>query len=93
MEMINKYLILEKLDGSFRQDIPIGSKEVQGYALDEPKVGYPFYLYTSLDDIKVGEAIIPKEDLITSWTSVVREIDLENSIIRTVNSTYKFEIR
>ena len=91
--MTGKYIILEKLDGSFRQDLPIGNKEVQGYVLKEPKVGYPFYLYSSPEDVKIREAIIPKEDLPCAWTSVVREIDLENNIIKTANSTYKYEIR
>lgn len=91
--MVGKYIILEKLDGKHRIDLPIGNKEIQGYCLEEPKVGYPFFLYTSPKDIKIGEAIIPKEDLLTAWTSAVREIDLENNLIITNNSTYRIIIK
>ena len=91
--MIGKFITLEKLDGKFRQDLPIGNKEIRGYCLEEPQVGYQFYLYSSAEDVKIGEAIISKEDLPCSWTSVVREIDLENNIIKTANSVYKFEIK
>jgi hypothetical protein len=80
--MIGKYLILEKLDGAFRQDMLVGDKSIRGYVLEEPKVGYQFYLYNSPVDVKIGDAIIPKEDLPVAWTSVVREIDLENNIIK-----------
>lgn len=90
--MKNRYVILEKLNGSFRQDLPIGNKEVQGYCLEEPKVGHQFYLYTSPKDIKIGEAVIPKEQLICAWTSRIEEIDLINGIIKTKNSTYKIEV-
>ena len=91
--MKNKYVILEKLDGKFRQDMIVGDKSVQGWCLEEPQVGYQFYLYNSLEDVKIGEAVIPKEDLPCAWTSVVKEIDLENGIIRTANSTYKIIIK
>ena len=93
MDLKGKYIILEKLDGEHRIDLLIGNKEIQGYCLEEPKVGYPFFLYTSPEDIKIGEAIIPKEDLLTAWTSTVREIDLENNLIITNNSKYRYEIR
>ena len=89
--MISKYIILEKLDGSFRQDLPLGNKEIQGYCLHEPKIGEKFMLYNSPTDIIIEEATIPKEDLLVAYTSVVKEIDLENNIIKTANSTYKFE--
>ena len=91
--MIGKYIILEKLDGSFRQDLPLGNKNVQGYCLNEPKVGEQFMLYNSPTDVVIGEATVPKEDLLVAYTSVVKEIDLESSIIKTANSTYKFEIK
>ena len=91
--MIGKYIILEKLDGTFRQDLPLGNKKVQGYCLNETKVGEQFMLYNSPTDIVIGGATIPKEDLLVAYTSVVREIDLENNIIKTANSTYKFEIK
>ena len=91
--MIGKYIILEKLDGSFRQDLPLGNKEIQGYYLHEPKIGEQFMLYNSPTDIIIGEATIPKEDLLVAYTSVVKEIDLESNIIKTANSTYKFEIK
>ena len=91
--MKGKFVILEKLDGKFRQDLPVGNTLIRGYVLEEPKVGYQFYLYSSVEDVKIGEAVIPKEDLPCSWTSVVREIDLENNTIKTANSVYKIEIR
>jgi hypothetical protein len=89
----NKYIILEKLDGKFRQDLPIGNKGIQGWCLVEPQIGFQFYLYTSLEDVKIGEAVIPKEDLVCAWTSEVKSIDLENNIIKTKNSTYQFTIK
>lgn len=91
--MKGKYVILEKLDGSFRQDLPIGNKKIQGYCLEEPEVGYQFYLYTSPTDITIGEAVIPKEKLICSWTSRAESIDLENGLIKTKNSTYKIKVK
>lgn len=93
MELKNKYLILEKLDGTYRVDLPIGNKDIQGYCLEEPKVGFAFYLYSSNEDVKLGEAVIPKEDLLCAWTSAVREIDFENNLIKTNNSTYRYETR
>ena len=91
--MKGKYLILEKLDGKFRQDMLVGDRSIQGYCLEEPKVGYQFFLYNSPEDVKIGEVVIPKEDLPCAWTSTVREIDLENNIIKTNNSTYRYEIK
>jgi hypothetical protein len=91
--MKNKYIILEKIDGTFRQDMLMGNRSIQGWCLEEPQIGFQFYLYTSLEDIKIGGAVIPREDLPCAWTSTVDEIDLDNSIIRTRNSTYKFEIK
>ena len=91
--MNGKFIILEKLDGKFRQDLPVGNTLIRGYCLKEPKVGYQFFLYSSAEDVKIGESVIPKEDLLTAWTSVVREIDLENNIIKTANSVYKFEVK
>jgi len=93
MKFKGKYVILEKLDGTYRVDLPIGNRDVQGFALEEPKVGYPLFLYTSNEDVKIGEAIIPKEDLLTAWTSAVREIDFENKLIKTNNSTYRIIIK
>ena len=91
--MKGKFIILEKLDRKFRQDLPVGNTLIRGYCLKEPKVGYQFFLYSSAEDVKIGESVIPKEDLLTAWTSVVREIDLENNIIKTANSVYKFEVK
>jgi hypothetical protein len=91
--MRGKYMVLEKLDGKFRQDMLVGDRSIQGYVLEEPKVGYKFYLYSSPEDVKIGDAVIPKEDLICAWTSTVREVDLENNIIKTTNSTYRYEIK
>lgn len=93
MELKNKYLILEKLDGKFRQDMLVGNKEVQGFCLDEPTVGYPLYLYNCMKDIKVMGAVIPCNELPVSWTSRVESIDLEKGIIKTRNSTYKIEVK
>lgn len=91
--MIGKYIILEKLDGKFRQDMLVGDKSIQGWCIEPLTVGHQFYLYTSPTDIVIGEAVIPKEELICSWTSRVDSIDLENGIIKTKNSTYKIEIK
>ena len=91
--MKNKYIILEKLDGKFRQDLPNGNKEIQGWCLEEPQVGYTLYLCSSLEDIKLGDGIITKEDLICAWTSTVKYINLNNQIIKAANSTYKFEVK
>jgi hypothetical protein len=92
--MKNKYVVLEKLSGErYRPDMPVGDKSVQGYCLEEPMVGYQFYLYTSPTDVKIGEAVISKEQLLCAWTSKVASIDLENGIIKTRNSTYKIAIK
>lgn len=92
--MKNKYVTLEKLSGEkFRQDMLVGDRSIQGYCLEEPQIGYPFYLYSSFEDVKIGEAMIVKEDLPCAWTSRVEEIDLEHNIIKTANSTYRFEIK
>jgi hypothetical protein len=94
MELIGKYIILEKLSGErYRPDMIVGDKSVQGYCLENPQKGYQFYLYTSPTDITIGEAVIPKGELPCAWTSVVQEIDLENGLIKTKNSTYKIEIK
>ena len=90
--MIGKYIILEKLDGKNNQSIRIGGKDVQGYCLHEPKIGEQFMLYNSPTDVVIGSAIIPKEDLLVAWTSQVREVDLDNNIIKTANSTYKITL-
>ena len=90
--MKGKYLVLEKLDGSYRADLPIGNKEIQGWCLEEPIVGHQFFLYTSPNDVEIGEAVIPKGDLPCAWTSRVASIDLENQIIKTANSTYRIII-
>lgn len=92
--MKGKYVILEKLSGErYRPDMLVGDRSIQGYCLEELKVGYPFFLYTSPTDLKIGDAVIPKEDLICAWTSRVDSIDLENNIIKTANSVYKFEFK
>lgn len=98
MKLKNKYIILEKLSddmfgGNHPNGVNVGSIAVQGYALYEPTVGEQFCLFSSLEDVKIGEAIIPKEQLLTSWTSAVKEIDLENMILKTKNSTYKILIK
>lgn len=93
MELKNKYIILEKLDGKFRQDMLVGDRSIQGYVLEEPTVGYQFYLYNCVKDVEIRGAIIPCHDLPVAWTSKVREIDLENGLIKTANSTYKIEIK
>lgn len=91
--MKNKFLILEKLSGErYRPDMLPGNREIRGWCLELPQAGYPFYLYTSPEDVKIGDAVIPKEDLPCSWTSAVREVDWENNIIKTTNSVYKIEI-
>ena len=93
MELKNKYLILEKLSGErYRPDMPVGSKEIQGYCIEPPTVGYQFYLYNCVRDIKVMETVIPCHDLPVAWTSRVKEIDLENGVIKTANSTYRIII-
>ena len=94
MELKNKYLILEKLSGErYRPDMPVGSKEIQGFCLDEPTIGQQFYLYNCIKDVEVMGAVIPCNELPVSWTSRVEAIDLENGIIKTANSIYKIEIK
>jgi hypothetical protein len=94
MELKGKYIILEKLSGErYRADMLVGNRDVQGWCIEPPQVGYAFYLYTSPEDVKIGDAVIPKEDLLCAWTSRVDSIDLENNIIKTANSTYKIEIK
>ncbi len=91
--MKNKFLILEKLSGErYRPDMVVGDKSIRGWCLEPPQAGYPFYLYTSPEDVKIGDAVIPKEDLVCSWTSAVKEINWETNILKTTNSTYKIEI-
>ncbi len=80
MNLKEKYIVLEKIDGSFRQDLPVGNKEIQGMVLEEPKVGASFKLYSV-------------SQVLQAWTSPVKEIDYKNRIIKTVNSTYKYEIK
>ena len=80
--MKGKYVILEKIDGSFRQDLPIGNKEIQGYVFQEFKIDFPILFFFSAED-----------QTPCAWTSKVVSVDLEKQIIKTKNSTYKFEIR
>ena len=93
MELKNKYVILEKLDGKYRPDMLIGNREVQGWCLEEPTVGFSLYLFYAPKNVKIGEVEIPAEDLPCAWTSTLKEIDYENMILTTKNSTYKIEIR
>ena len=93
MELKNKYLILEKLEGKYRQDMLVGDRSIQGYCIEPPTVGYQFFLYNCIKDVEVMGAVIPCNELPVAWTSVVREIDLENLTIKTANSTYKIEIK
>ena len=93
MELKNKYLILEKLDGKFRQDMVVGDKSVRGWCIEPPTIGQQFYLYNCIKDVEVMGAVIPCNELPVSWTSRVEEIDLENGVIKTANSIYKIEIK
>ena len=94
MQLKGKYIILEKLSGEkYRPDMLVGDRSIRGYCLEPPKVGYQFFLFYAPKDVEIGEAVIPKEDLPCSWTSIVKEIDWENNIIKTANSVYKFEIK
>lgn len=77
----NKYIILEKLEGTFRVDLPTGNTEIQGYCRHGIEVGKELYLYSH--PIKGVRA--------DSWTSVV--VSIENDIIKTKNSIYKIIIR
>ncbi len=77
----NKYIILEKLEGTFRQDLPIGNTEIQGYCRHGIEVGKPIDLFSH--PIK---GVRPD-----CWTSIVKEID--GDIIKTQNSTYKITIK
>lgn len=80
MKLKEKYVVLEKIDGSYRVDLPVGNKEIQGLALEEPKIGESFKLYSATW-------------VLQAWTSAVKEIDHKNKIIKTANSTYKYEIK
>ncbi len=76
-----KYIILEKLDGIFRQDFLIGNKEIQGWNRHGIEIGKQLYLYDHLT-----KGVRP-----VAWTSIVKEID--EDIIKTNNSTYKIIIK
>lgn len=36
MELKNKYLVLEKLNGKFRQDMLVGDKSIRGWCIEPP---------------------------------------------------------
>lgn len=91
--MVGKYVVLTKLDGKNNQFLQIGSKEIQGFCLEEPTVGYQFFLYNCIKGVEVMGALIPCHDLPVAWTSRVESIDLENGVIKTKNSTYEIEIK
>lgn len=91
MELKNKYLILEKLEGKYRQDMLVGDKSIRGWCIEPPTVGYQFYLYNCVKDVEVMGTVIPCHDLPVAWTSTIESIDLENGIIKTRNSTYKIK--
>lgn len=93
MELQGKYITLEKLNGRDNRLISIGSTIIQGYCLDNPEVGYAFYLYSSPKDVKIGEAVIPKHDLPCAWTSQIKEIKTDENILVTNNSIYKVIIK
>lgn len=42
--------------------------------------------------VQIGDYKVPKEELLTSWTSTVDSFDEETMILKTANSTYKIEI-
>jgi hypothetical protein len=76
----NKYIALEKLEGTFRQDLPIGNFLIQGYCRHGIEVGKPIDLFSH--PIK---GVRPD-----CWTSIVKEIN--GDIIKTKNNTYKIKI-
>lgn len=77
----NKYIILEKLDGTFRQDLPIGNFLIQGWNRFDIEIGKPIGLFSH--PIKGVRA--------DCWTSTVKEIN--GDIIKTENSKYKITIK
>jgi hypothetical protein len=76
----DKYITLEKLEGTFRQDLPIGNTEIQGWNKLGIELNEHLYLYNHLENA-----------LPISWTSKVLEID--GDIIKTENSIYKITIK
>jgi|694.fasta_scaffold17451_9 hypothetical protein len=77
----DKYITSEKLEGTFRQDLPIGNFLIQGYCRFGIEVGKPIDLFSHL--IK---GVRPD-----CWTSIVKEIN--GDIIKTENSIYKITIK
>ena len=98
MKYINKHLILTKLEdnkygGNHINGVNVGSQEVQGYCLDEITPGQQLYLYSSNEDVHIGDFKVPKEELLCAWTSIVESFDEENMLLKTANSLYKIEIK
>lgn len=84
MEILNKYIILTKVEDKMSRGHPnigLGSTRIQGYCKNYT-IGEQLYLYP-LKDI---------EDYPTAWTSRVEKVDLDNMEIHTKNSVYKIEV-
>ena len=82
-----KYLILTKLssDNENSKNNPesrVGYQDIRGYCTEQPRVGHQLLLYatTSSNDPRM------------CWTFKIQNIDYENKIIKTLNSTYSYEI-
>ena len=95
MKYTNKYLLLTKLeeDRPNRNGVHIGSQLIQGYCLDGITPGQQLYLYSSNEDVVVMGYTVPKQELLTSWTSTVVSLDEDNDLLKTKNSLYKIEIK
>lgn len=84
MEILNKFVNLTKLsDDVFGGNHPNGINEghvLSGIVLKKPMIGEQFYLYgTKLSGPK-------------AWTSKVVEINEEENLIKTKNSTYRVDV-
>jgi hypothetical protein len=87
MNLIGKYITLTKVsDDVFEGNHPNGvfvGNQLSGYIKTKPVIGEQLYLYPSL------KGVLPP----CAWTSILVAIDTKSNLIKTENSTYKFEIQ
>jgi hypothetical protein len=87
--MKNKYIKLTKLSDDVFGKLGLPHPNfinvghvLAGWCVDEPIIGEQLYLYP----------FNKKEHMPVAWTSVLKNIDLENMVLKTKNSTYRIEI-
>lgn len=86
MELKNKFVTLEKLEdlrynGNHPNGINTGYK-LKGWLLEEPIEGQAVFLFAtkSIQSTPSG------------WTSVIKNVDMENMLLETKNSMYKITV-